>query len=221
MKRKLLLILLLTLGAYASSQTYQQTNIVLDSEIPKDKNLHYEASTSIKLVKGFCCHPNAQKSVVFSIDRYGVFPPDEGLIGGPATSNMNGVVGALPGELNISDLGAAIYSIPITMPPGIGEMTPQLAVTYNNQASNGLLGWGWDLSGLSSIVRVGQTLYHDGSRTAVNFVDDRFTMDGKRLMLCSGDYGGDGSVYKTEIDEMSKIEAFTDSDHGPAPAWLL
>lgn len=216
MKRKLLLILLLTVGAYAGSQTYQQTNIVLDSEIPKDKNLHYEASTSIKLVKGFCCHPDTQKSVVFSIDRYGVFPPDEGVIGGPPSSNMNGVVGALPGELNVSDLGAAVYSIPIKLPSGIGEITPQLAVTYNNQASNGLLGWGWYLSGLSSIVRTGQTVYHDGNQTAVNFVDDRFTLDGKRLMLCSGDYGGNGSVYKTEIDEMSKIVAFTDGYNGPA-----
>ena len=216
MKKKVLFIMLLTIGIFASSQTYQQTNIVLDSEIPKDKNLHYEASTSIKLVEGFCCHPNSHKSVVLSIDRYGVFPPEDGVVGGPYSSNMDGVVGALPGELNVSDLGAAVYSVPITMPSGIGEMTPKLAVTYNNQAGNGLLGWGWNISGLSSIIRVGQTLYHDGNQTAVNFVDDRFTLDGQRLMLCSGDYGENGSVYKTEIDEMSKIEAFTDGYNGPS-----
>ena len=216
MKKKVLFIMLLTIGIFASSQTYQQTNIVLDSEIPKDKNLHYEASTSIKLVEGFCCHPNSHKSVVLSIDRYGVFPPEDGVVGGPYSSNMDGVVGALPGELNVSDLGAAVYSVPITMPSGIGEMTPKLAVTYNNQAGNGLLGWGWNISGLSSIIRVGKTLYHDGSQTAVNFVDDRFTLDGQRLMLCSGDYGENGSVYKTEIDEMSKIEAFTDGYNGPS-----
>lgn len=216
MKRKLLLIMLLLVGIVVNSQTYQQTNIVLDSEIPKDKDLLYEASTSIKLLNGFYCNPNANKSAVFSIDRFGVFPPDEGIIGGPMSSAMNGVVGALPGELDISDLGAAVYSIPIIMPNGIGEMTPQLAVTYNNQAGNGLLGWGWNLSGLSSIVRVGQTLYHDENQTAVNFTDDRFMLDGKRLMLCSGDYGGNGSIYKTEIDEMSKIVAFTDGYNGPA-----
>ena len=215
MKRFLLITMLLA-AASAHSQSLQQTNIELDSEIPKDKSLVYEASTSIKLLNGFHCNPNQNKSVVFSIDRFGVFPPDEGFTGGPATSSQDGVVGALPGELNVSDLGAAIYSIPIMMPHGIGKMTPEIAVTYNNQAGNGLLGWGWDVSGLSSIVRTGQTLYHDGAQTAVNFINDRFMIDGKRLMLCSGDYGGNGSVYKTELDEMSRIVSFTDGYDGPA-----
>ena len=215
MKRRLLLIMMLIASALCA-QTYQQTNIELDSEIPKDKSIVYEASTSIKLLPGFCGKPINGHYIAFSIDRYGVFPPEEGLLGGPPISNKDGVVGALPGELNISDLGAAIYSIPIMMPDGLGNMTPQIAVTYNSQSGNGMFGWGWDLSGLSSIIRTGQTLYHDDNQTAVDFVHDRFLMDGKRLMLCSGTYGGNGSIYKTEIDEMSRIVAFTDGYNGPA-----
>ena len=79
-----------------------------------------------------------------------------------------------------------------------------------------MLGWGWNLTGLSSITRTGQTIYYDDNQSVVNFVDDRFMMDGKRLMLCSGSYGGNGSVYKTEIDEMSKVVAYTDGYSGPS-----
>ena len=214
--KKIILIIMLSVASSLCSQTCQQTYMELDAEIPKDENLLCEASTSIKMLPGFHCNPQEGHSAMFSINRFGVFPPDEGLIGGPATSNKDGVVGALPGQLNVSDLGAAVYSIPIMMPPGIGNMTPQIAVTYNNQAGNGLLGWGWNLSGLSSITRTGQTVYHDDNQSVVNFTDDRFVLDGKRLMLCSGTYGGNGSVYKTEIDEMSKIVAFTEGYNGPA-----
>ena len=216
MKKKLFLILLSLVVAKMFSQTYQQTNIELNSEIPKDKSMIYEATTSIKMLDGFRCEPDKKASVTFSIDRFGVFPPDEGIVGGPATSDQDGVVGTLPGNLSVSDMGAAIYSIPLQLPRGIGNMTPEIALVYNSQSGNGALGWCWDLAGLSSIIRDGKTYYHDGVKTSVDFVDDRFVMDGKRLLLCSGDYGGNGAVYKTEVDEMSKIVSYTDGYNGPA-----
>lgn len=216
MKRYLLFIFSMLVAVWLNAQTYQQTDMELDLEIPKDQSLVYEASASIKLLSGFHSSPINGHSTKFSIDRFGVYPPEEGLIGGASISNYGGVVGALPGELNISDLGAAVYSIPILMPNGLGAITPNIAVTYNNQVGNGLLGWGWSVSGLSSIIRTGQTQYHDGNQSAVNFINDRFAIDGKRLMLCSGNYGENGSVYKTELDEMSKIVAYTDGYNGPS-----
>ena len=216
MKKKLLLIMLLSIATALSSQTCQQICMELDFEIPIDEDTRYEASNSLKMLPGFDCSPKKGYSAMFAINRYMVIPPDQGLIGGPAISGKDGVVGALPGELNVGDFGAAVYTVPIMMPQGIGNMTPQIAVTYNSQAGNGLLGWGWNISGLSSITRTGQTMYHDGNQSVVDFANDRFLLDGKRLMLCSGSYGGNGSVYKTEIDEMSKITAFTDGYNGPA-----
>lgn len=216
MKRRIFLIMLFLVAKSLLAQTYQQTNIELDSEISENTSCLYEASTSIKLLDGFRCDPAAGKFVMLYINRYGVFPPDEGVLGGPPASGQDGVVGALPGELNVGDFGAAIYSIPICVPQGIGNMTPSIAVTYNNQSGNGLLGWGWDLSGLSSITRMGQTLYHDDNQSVVNFANDRFAVDGKRLMLCSGNYGGNGSVYKTEIDEMSRIVSYSEGYTGPS-----
>ena len=216
MKKKWLFILLSLVIAKGYSQTYQQTDIVLDSEIPKDQSMSYEASTSVTLLAGFRYEPINKNDVTMSIDRYGVFPPDDGIIGGPIMSDQDGVVGALPGNLNVSDLGAAIYSMPLQIPKGLGKMTPDVSIVYNSQSGNGLLGWCWDLSGLSSIVRTGKTYYHDGEKTSVNFTDDRFVMDGKRLMLCSGSYGGNGAIYKTEVDEMSKIISYTDGYNGPS-----
>lgn len=216
MKTKILLFAALFVMAMAHGQKYEQTHFVLKDELPSNKSVVYEATTSIRLMAGFHCNPDRNTSVTLAINRFSVCLPEDGLLGGPPNSNHDGVVGALPGELNVSDLGGAVYSIPILVPHGIGDMTPNLAVTYNSQAGNGLLGWGWNLSGLSSIVRTGQTLYHDNNETAVNFVDDRYVIDGKRLMLVNGTYGGNGSVYKTEIDEMSKIVAYSEGYNGPS-----
>ena len=216
MKRYVVVIIAVLIQIMAHGQNYGQTCFELAEVIPENRNVVYEATTSIKLLDGFRCNPDRNNSVLLSINRFGVFPPEEGLYGGPSYSGGNGVVGALPGELNVSELGGAVYSIPVLMPSGLGKMTPDIAITYNNQAGNGLLGWGWNLSGLSSIVRCGQTEYHDHNSTAVNFVDDRFAIDGKRLMLCTGNYGENGSIYKTEVDEMSKIVAYSNGYNGPS-----
>ena len=58
--------------------------------------------------------------------------------------------GATPGSFNVSESGAANYSIPIAMPPSTAGMAPQLSLNYSSQGGNGLLGMGWSLGGLSA-----------------------------------------------------------------------
>ena len=128
------------------------------------------------------------------------------------------VVGAIGGTVDVSALGGAVYSIPIQVPEGMGGIQPNLSIVYNSQSGNGLLGWGWNLGGLSAITRVGQTNYHDGKVTGVSLdYHDRFALDGQRLMVLDGaTYGSNNAEYRTEVDGMSKIVSYTESDiNGP------
>ncbi len=128
------------------------------------------------------------------------------------------VVGAIGGTVDVSALGGAVYSIPIQVPEGMGGVQPNLSIVYNSQSGNGLLGWGWSLGGLSAITRVGQTEYHDGKVTGVSLdYLDRFALDGQRLMVLDGaTYGSNNAEYRTEVDGMSKIVSYTESDiNGP------
>ncbi len=51
----------------------------------------------------------------------------------------------------------------------------------------------------------------------VNFTtSDKFCIDGKRMFVTSGTYGGDGAEYRTEIADFSKIISYGSSGNGPA-----
>ena len=127
------------------------------------------------------------------------------------------VAGFTPNQLSVSEGGAATYRIPIQVPPGVAGMEPKLELAYNSQGGNGLLGMGWSLSGLSTIGRCPRTMAVDGVRGGVNFdVNDRYCLDGQRLILISGTYGVAGSEYRTELDSFSKIVASGTAGNGVA-----
>ncbi len=127
------------------------------------------------------------------------------------------VAGSTPGEFAVSPSGAATYTIPIQVPPGIAGMAPKLALVYNSQSGNGLFGMGWSLSGLSAITRCPRTRAQDGMIGGVNFdANDRYCLDGQRLVLVSGTYGAAGSEYRTERESFSKIVANGTAGNGPA-----
>nr|VFK48539.1 MAG: virulence plasmid B protein [Candidatus Kentron sp. TC] len=91
------------------------------------------------------------------------------------------MVGSIPDQLSVQQ-GAAIYTIPIEVPPGVAGMAPDLAIAYDSNGGNGLLGMGFSLSGLSVITRCGETIAQDEARGGVHYDSrDRFCPDGKRL----------------------------------------
>lgn len=62
-------------------------------------------------------------------------------------------------------------------------MQPNLSIVYSSQSGNGLLGWGWNLVGLSSISRTSKNTYYNGNYNAITFTDnDVLTLDGARLV---------------------------------------
>ena len=128
----------------------------------------------------------------------------------------NYAVGSLSGTFIVSETGAATYTIPIDVPPGVAGMQPELALSYNSQSGNGLLGVGWRLEGLSAITRCPRTYAQDGAYGSINFdANDRFCLDGQRLVSISGAYGSDGTTYRTEVDDFSLITQNGDSCGGP------
>jgi len=118
------------------------------------------------------------------------------------------VVGSTEGVFDVSDLGAANYTIPINIPNGVGGMQPSLSLNYNSNGGNGIMGMGWSLSAVSAITRVANNIYHDKKVTGVKLTnEDKFALDGNRLILKSGVYGGVNSQYYTEIEKYSEVKA--------------
>ncbi len=131
-------------------------------------------------------------------------------------------VGITEGQLSVSLSGAATYSIPIAVPPGINGVVPQVSLVYNSQGGNGLAGYGWNTSGVSAITRIPRTKFHDGVVGGVNLdANDRFALDGQRLIVKNnGVYGTANSEYETENFSNLKITAIGVSplgaNYGPA-----
>lgn len=133
----------------------------------------------------------------------------------PIASESTGTsaeVGVTQGNLSVSLTGGALYEIPIVVPVGINEVTPQVSLTYNSQSGNGLAGYGWHISGISVISRIPATQFHDGVIDAVDFdATDRYSLDGQRLIVkngTSGVYGANEAVYETESYSNIRITSY-------------
>jgi len=109
-------------------------------------------------------------------------------------------VGATGGSPSVANTGRAAYSIPIDVPPAPLGSQPKLALVYNSEAGNGILGKGWSLQGLSEITRVPATLEQDGYTKGVTLTSaDKYALDGLRLIAING------VEYRTEIDTMARV----------------
>ncbi|MBB5212001.1 FG-GAP-like repeat-containing protein [Microbulbifer hydrolyticus] len=114
------------------------------------------------------------------------------------------IAGKSQGMASVSPSGSASYNLPISLPAGSGGHAPSLSLGYSSLGGNGVLGLGWALSGVSAIVYCHRTPLHDEKPKGKK---DRFCIDGQRLVQLdgTGEYGDDGSVYKTEINSFRKF----------------
>ena len=134
--------------------------------------------------------------------------------GDSAAGSIGGV--KTPQNVKVTSGGAASLSIPIVVPPGTASVQPDLAFTYNSQGENSLLGVGWSVSGLPVIHRCPRTVAQDGVLGGISYdTNDRFCLDGARLMAISGSYGANGTEYRTEIDSFVKVVSSGSAGSGP------
>jgi FG-GAP-like repeat/Salmonella virulence plasmid 65kDa B protein len=128
-------------------------------------------------------------------------------------------VGAMPGEFSVDPSGAAMYRIPIAVPPGVAGVAPELAMGYSSRGGNGLLGVGMALEGLSAITRCGTSVATDGigKTDGADFDgNDAFCLDGQRLIAVVGSNGSVAAEYRTEINTFRKVVSSGGSAGDPA-----
>ncbi|MFA5971550.1 MAG: FG-GAP-like repeat-containing protein [Lentimicrobiaceae bacterium] len=125
------------------------------------------------------------------------------------------MVGATPGGASVNGNGAATYSIPIFVSPGTAGLQPNISIEYNSQVSNGVLGVGWNIAGLSAITRAPKDYYHDGIIKGVDLQnDDQLEWDGNRITAYTG--GSNGAEYATESARFAYIVSLNpNSSIGP------
>ncbi|HEX7316670.1 MAG TPA: RHS repeat-associated core domain-containing protein [Pyrinomonadaceae bacterium] len=131
------------------------------------------------------------------------------------TADSTGAVGQIisavnrpQGKFDVDANGQAVYRIPIEVPPGVAGCQPRLELAYSHRQANSVLGVGWSLSGLSSITRTKATYAVDGFNGAVSYdANDRFALDGQRLINVQGEYGQAGTVYLTELQSWNQVVA--------------
>lgn len=223
MKIKQLIITacLLAISNYCLGQPNDGSTIVFDGSSTVNYT-YYTASNRINLLgnngefsllpgntlRNLSIEPN---SVFYIQNLYNPADPES------RTLDYSLPVGTTKGFVDVSPTGAASYNIPIFCSPGTAGMQPQISIVYNSQSGMGLLGHGWDISGLSSITRVPTNNFYDNNTEAVKLgtTSDKFSLDGNRLDLISGTYGAAGSIYATEYDNFSKITAYGQSGNGP------
>ncbi len=138
-------------------------------------------------------------------------------VNGYAQETPGSTIGTLAGDFQVSSLGEAVYNIDIQVPPGTMDIEPALGLMYSNQSPDGPLGLGFNITGISSITRCQATEPLDGFVSAVDYSDnDRFCIDGERLILISdGRYGDAGTIYHTEHETWLKVEARGVCGSGP------
>jgi len=93
-------------------------------------------------------------------------------------------------------------------------MTPQIGLAYNSQTGNGIAGWGWNISGLSSISRVPKNIYYDDEVENIDFAysGGPLTLDGQRLIVVQ--LYTDSIEYRIESDPKVKIMGYERTSSG-------
>ncbi|TQF17842.1 hypothetical protein FJV41_01485 [Myxococcus llanfairpwllgwyngyllgogerychwyrndrobwllllantysiliogogogochensis] len=114
---------------------------------------------------------------------------------------------------DVTPSGTATVSLPLWVPPGRAGLQPSLSIVYDSNASDGLLGPGFNLAGLSQITLCPNSFARDNALHSVDFMPDEaldaknrysraWCLDGVRLVPAGG---SDARAFKTEHDTYASI----------------
>lgn len=126
----------------------------------------------------------------------------------PATSP-----GGIDYSANVTAQGDAVVSIPVQVAPGVNGLEPEIGIHYSGaryrQRNNEVLpedtlGYGWKLTGFSSIRRCVKNRPNADSIQLDS--SDSLCLDGEPLVLVSGTHWQTGARYRTLRDSFNLIE---------------
>jgi len=156
----------------------------------------------------------------------------------PPIDSSSQLVASSAGSFRVDESGAATYSIPLAMAPGLAGVVPQLSLSYSSGAGEGMLGIGWSVSGLHAISRCRKSIeagdafsVADAGNAEVTELahkplrffppsgsadPDQFCLDGQRLLRVDNaatiPHGAVGAQYRTEIDDFTYVTVVDDLD---------
>jgi len=112
------------------------------------------------------------------------------------------------GNIEVTNGGQLQFTLPIALPPAVKSVAPQMELIYTSGSGNGIAGYGWNFSGITSISRTGKTIEKDGILNGLQLdYSDYYSFNGQRLVLKAGEYGKDGAEYVTEKFSNTKIRS--------------
>ncbi len=185
-------------------------NISISTDPAPNGTLSYTPSTGLLLFIPDASDVNSI-TVTFSIDNEGVITEKVITLSAfAAPVPVSGeVFGFTEGSHSISESGSFNYMIPLALPMGAGEMKPDISLQYSSHGSDGIMGMGWTLGGLSTIGLSPESIDPDGRIRGVSYelVDPSpLNLDGTRLVQVGGtDYRSNGAEYRMESTDFSKI----------------
>ncbi len=105
--------------------------------------------------------------------------------------------GSAMGTYGVSSSGAATYSMSVDAPKH--KFNPNIGISYNSQLNGyGLVGYGTNITGISSITRTGKNHFYDDDYRGITYTDsDNYLLDGKRLIPTGAEYDNE-VVYSIE-----------------------
>ena len=112
------------------------------------------------------------------------------------------------GKMEVNGGGQLQFTLPIVLPPGVKTIAPQVNLVYTSGSGNGIAGYGWNLTGITSISRIGRNINKDKEAKEIKMdYSDYYSFNGQRLILKSGEYGKNGAEYITEKYSNLKIKS--------------
>ena len=113
--------------------------------------------------------------------------------------------GIRQGRFEVDANGQATYCPSKSRPASRAH--PRLGLAYGHHQGNGVVGVGWSLAGFRRS-RSKATWDVDGFNGCIDYgPDDRYVLDGQRLIAVDGQYGQPGTVYYAEVHDWSKAVA--------------